>query len=125
MRLHDLIREYTTQTEDGGVDVFFFRVKLARELTAEEIEELKNLLGSYKGDFADVDLFDNEEHSYLEVGAWIGDQGMALRLLALGELLKFWRVMQPRMLPIPEELAKRMAGQGMVSLLPYEEEITT
>lgn len=60
--------------------------------------------------------FDGKEHSYLEIGGDVGDQGAALMTMGLGSLLGAWKLMTPRMLPIPEDLQMQMAGMGMVTI---------
>lgn len=119
-KIHDLIREYTQINNDDGIDVFFFRVRLRRELIEEEIEELKQLITDYQGDFSDINPLDGKEHSYLQVGGWIGDQQLALRLMGLGALLDFWSVMQPNLLPLSPDMRKQMAGQGYISIMPLK-----
>jgi hypothetical protein len=65
-------------TEPADVDVF-------RRLTNEA------LYGAY----ATVDPFDGKEHSYLELGAWIGDQGLAMQYMALGVMLGLFQLLSP------------------------------
>lgn len=57
---------------------------------------------------------DGKEHNYLETGADIGDQGLALTAMGLGSILGLWQL-TPRMLPIGADL--QMAGMGMISIL--------
>jgi len=62
------------------------------------------------------------EHSYFELGGWIGDQGLAMQYMALGKILGLWQVMHPGMIlnvndPAQKQLADQMAGAGMVSIL--------
>lgn len=52
--------------------------------------------------------------SYLHLGPWLGDQGLALRLLALGEHYDCWQVITPERLGITGEQAAVIAGQGFV-----------
>lgn len=62
---------------------------------------------------------DGNEHSYLETGADIGDQGMALQTMGLGHLLGVWQLMTPESMlgkHAPSELKMRMAGAGMVTI---------
>jgi len=58
---------------------------------------------------------DGKEHSYLEVGGDIGDQGIALMTIGLGDV---WKALTPEtIMPfLPEDLKLNMAGQGFVSL---------
>jgi len=61
---------------------------------------------------------DGKEHNYLETGADIGDQGLALMAMGLGHLLGVWKVLAPEtMVPsLPGELKQQMAGHGMISI---------
>lgn len=52
--------------------------------------------------------------SYIEVGAVIGDQGAALRLIALGHVLRLWNVITPATLGMGGEQAREAAGAGWV-----------
>ena len=97
-------------------DMFFFEVAAKGEPDAET---LRKLLQGHTGVHCDCDPLDGSEHSYMEVGGWIGDQGAALQLMGLGVLLDLWNVLTPRMLPgLPDSLMQMMAGQGMVSIVP-------
>jgi hypothetical protein len=97
-------------------DLIFFRVVLRGSPTREEFEHLtkQNLVG----EFTECNPLDGEEHSYLELGAWIGDQGAALQYMALGHLLGAFQLLTPRnMMPgVEDELAMAMAGRGMVAV---------
>ncbi len=113
---------------DGGeeqpsghtADVYFFEVALVE---GADKDVLRKLVESHRGEFAECNLFDGKEHSYIEVGAWIGDQGLALILIGMGFLLGLWRLVTPKMLPgLPKELMDQMAGQGMVSIIAKPED---
>lgn len=76
--------------------------------------------GQHRGAFNECDLFDGKEHSYLEVGGWIGDQGLALMLMGLGTVLGLWKLLTPRTIlgaMADDDLAMRMAGIGYVSIM--------
>lgn len=103
---------------DGG----FFQVSAVdpesgRELvTPREFAEAVGLaLEFVHGEFADI----SREHfekgpSYIELGAWIGDQGRAIKLIALGGNLGLWDVITPSTLGIGGEQAKNFLGMGML-----------
>ena len=61
---------------------------------------------------------DKKEHSYIEIGGDMGDQGVALMTIGLGHLLKAWKALSPDtiLLFLPFGLKQQMAGSGMVSL---------
>lgn len=98
-------------------DMVFFEVCAANDPSADEFRSL--ITASTEGDFCRLDPWDGQEHSYMEVGGWIGDQGLAMQFMALGHLLGLWKVFTPRMLPgIPDDLAMQMAGSGLLSIMP-------
>lgn len=57
---------------------------------------------------------DGKEHSYLQTGGDMGDQGIALMTMGLGAILGLWKLLTPNMLPIPDDLKMQMAGMGYV-----------
>lgn len=65
--------------------------------------------------------FDGKEHSYIEIGAAMGDQGLALMTIGLGHLLGAWKALSPdTVMPfLPEKTKQEMAGGGMVSLTAH------
>jgi hypothetical protein len=103
------------------VNVFFFDVSAFNDPTVEEFVELTK---EHQSDLTeDVNPLDGLEHSYMELGAWIGDQGVAMQYMALGEILGLWKVMHPGKIlnlnnPREKQLADQLAGAGMISILP-------
>lgn len=61
---------------------------------------------------------DGKEHSYLEMGANMGDQGIALMTMGLGKILGVWELLTPKSVlgDIPEDMAMMMAGRGMITV---------
>lgn len=61
---------------------------------------------------------DGNEHNYLECGADVGDQGIALAAMGLGHLLDVWKCLCPEtMMPMLDaETKQMMAGNGMIAL---------
>lgn len=57
--------------------------------------------------------------SYIHLGAIIGDQGLALKLMAVGKVLGWWGLITPRSLGLedPDDI-ERLAGAGYVMLVP-------
>ena len=106
------------QPEGHTADLVFFKVSAKPEASADRLREL--VKANVKGSHCDVDLFDGEEHSYLEIGAWIGDQGVAMTLMGLGSLLGLWDLLTPRtMLPpgiLTDAMVRQMAGQGYMTV---------
>lgn len=101
------------------VDVHFFTVAvnlpMAEENRADILAGIKALPCFQK----------DGEVSYIELGAELGDQEFALRLMGLGEALKIWRVYTPdRVLgdSIPQDMKNEMAGMGFVTV-PWTTEV--
>ena len=102
---------------DHTADLIFFEVAATNN---PDLEEMRDLIKSNtKGEFANVDLFDGKEHSYIELGGWIGDQNLALQLMGLGSLLGLWKLLTPKTILggiADNDLAMKMAGQGYVAI---------
>jgi hypothetical protein len=92
----------------------FFKVSAKNSPKASVLREM--IANARDGAFCNLDPLDGEEHSYLQVGGWIGDQGMALMFMGLGEILGLWKVVQPKLLGLPDDLAMQLAGAGMVCI---------
>jgi hypothetical protein len=54
--------------------------------------------------------------SYIELGAWLGDQHTALIVMALGEHHGLWKVITPATLKSEGEEADTLAGLGYVMI---------
>ncbi|MFA7278945.1 MAG: hypothetical protein WC100_02515 [Sterolibacterium sp.] len=102
--------------EADAADVIFFGVRKSPEATADA---LKAAMADHKGEFFDVDPLDGHEHSYIELGGWIGDQGAALLLIGLGAALGAWKLLTPKTMlgdMCPPDMVQKLAGMGMVSM---------
>jgi hypothetical protein len=98
-------------------DMIFFEVSAGDGANADELKAL--LRENKRGEYGDVDVFDGNEHNYLELGGWIGDQGLALTLMGLGSVLGIWNLLTPKTMLgklIPDDLVQSLAGQGMVAV---------
>lgn len=96
-------------------DIVFFLVSAKDSPDANILRDL--IAANKAGQYCECDLFDGKEHGYMEVGGWIGDQGLAMQLMGLGAVLGLWTLLTPRMLPgLPEPLVMQMAGAGMVTI---------
>lgn len=109
-------------------DVVFFNVGLRNiSVNKEELKErLMYILYKHEGEFNKVNVFDGKEHNFMELGGWVGDQGLALTLMGLGKLLGVWELLTPdNLMPfLDNEVRKKMAGMGMVSVKCFPEVIT-
>ena len=99
----------TQPAEEALVDAHFLWVSVRRAAAEERRRELCALLAEYPA----PDRLAGGP-SYLELGAELGDQGLALRLLALGEVLRLWRLFIPASFGITGDRAEAMAGQGYI-----------
>ena len=106
-----------SQPEGHTVDIVFFEVCKSGDPDAATFRRL--IEGARQGEFCELDPWDGKEHGYIEVGGWIGDQGLALKFIGLGALLGLWTLMTPKILPgLPNDLIMQMAGMGMVTIMP-------
>lgn len=104
------------------VNMYFFDVCAKNDPNKDEFVKL---IDEHQGEFG-LNLFEGE-HSYLQVGGWLGDQGVGMQLMALGKLLGVWDIMHPGMMldlndPRSKVLAEQMAGIGMVSIVQLSSE---
>ncbi len=93
------------------IDLTFFKVAAHPDARKEVLKELT------REEFPQY--FDGKEHNYLEIGADLGDQGLALMFIGLGHLLGCWKALCPEtiMPSLSQEMKTQMAGAGMVSLM--------
>ena len=97
------------------VDMVFFKVAVKG---SPDTEEFKRLSKSLTGDFTDCDPFDGHEHNFMELGGWIGDQGLAMQYMALGVLLGIFKLLSPKtMLGMDGELAVGLASNGLLAVM--------
>jgi hypothetical protein len=131
MTIHDYVVAHTARGEcrcgkcvDRGnrpdpeghtADLFFFPVAA---VAAPDADRFRTLTREHPGDYVSFDPFDGKEHSFIELGGWIGDQGLALQYMGLGVLLGVFALLTPKtMMPfLDEETQRTMAGAGMVSI---------
>ena len=113
--LNEFIENNTAITPPGGggIDVHFFGVQAAEKV---DVERLKYLILNHKGIHCDLSPLDGKEHGYIEIGAWLDSQGMALRLMGLGAALDMWKLRTPKGMGCPPGLADQMAGLGMITV---------
>lgn len=120
MNLLDIIQERTSRVPletPGSIEVGFFGLVLPPPLPT--IDALRAAIQAHRGEFCECNPLDGKEHSYIELGAWVGDQGMALRLMGLGKALGLWNLHTPQTLfgsgldPITRQ---QMAEGGFVTI---------
>jgi len=97
------------------VDCHFIDVGVDKDKAEKYRDELISILKTYP----------NPERleggpSYIEVGGIIGSQDRALQLFAVGEVLKFWKVVTPEKLGITGAKANMLAGSGLVMISGFK-----
>lgn len=110
------VMENATRSTEAGADVHYFKVQKNDSATPEDFI---NVVEAHKGEFNDCDPLDGQEHNYIELGAWAGDQGLALTMMGLGAELGVWKLYTPKGLlgdVVPQAQLDQMAGMGMVSV---------
>ena len=124
--LVDYVIEHTRTIRDhvdapSVVDCHFFRTLVDESFDRERFKRLvADFLATGEGEFGPID------HqrvaggpSYIEWGALIGDQGLAMRMMAAGQIAGLWQVITPRMFGVDGPEADSLAGQGMVMTSGY------
>lgn len=112
-----------SQPNGHTADVQFFKVALKNNPSDADKEIMKNdliqLIKNHKGEFNEVNLFDENEHNFIEIGGWIGDQGLALMLMGMGELLRIWELRTPNKLAkdFSDETKMMLAQTGYVTII--------
>jgi len=109
--------ENPTQPQGHTAELGFFKVAVK---DSPDPQVLRRLITENKaGSWNTVNVFDGQEHNYIELGGWLGDQGAALMLMGLGSLLGLWRLMTPMNvlgLDVDDPLCKQLCGAGMISI---------
>ena len=84
------------------------------------VEEFVTRTKAHVGEFCEVNPLDGQEHSYLELGGWLGDQGLALQYMGLGTVLGVFDLLTPRTLFPPDMVSEdqimKMATNGVVAV---------
>lgn len=95
-------------------DMVFITVGVKQELADEKREELVEALKEYP----EPERLAGGP-SYIESGAHLGSQEMALRLYALGDVLGLWNLILPRTLHVTGDQERELAGRGMILIDGY------
>lgn len=97
------------------IDLGFFKVAAKNNPDKDMFLQLS---GAHNGEFGECDPLDGGEHSYMELGGWIGDQGLAMQYMGLGVLLGVFNLLSPAMLGITSDdpLFMQMLGSGFLSI---------
>jgi len=103
-------------TGNNAVNVVFFDVEVSEKANRDTLRDLVN---KHQGVHNDVAMFDSNEHSYIELGGWVGDQGIALALIGMGAHFELWKLLSPYSVlgdAVTPEQALQMAGMGLMSM---------
>lgn len=108
------------EPDAGWVDVHFFYVSFppladedpyGKELFLSLLDEASK----HPGEFSSLPMDEMAKGlSYITWGGWIGDQGLALRMMALGAHYGVWKIMTPASIGTPPEMRDDLAGSGFV-----------
>jgi hypothetical protein len=108
------------EPQEGFADLGFMCVGAAPTACADEFKALmKGLRGSVS-----LDLFDHQEHSYIEIGSYVGSQEVALIAMGLGSALNIWQLLSPKtviQMDNRSEIGSLMIGNGMLSVIAAKE----
>jgi len=111
---------YTMPHEDEvkdlqKVDCIFITVGVNKQKAEQYQDELVSILN----DYPQPDRLAGGP-SYIEVGGVIGDQGAAIQLFALGEVLGLWKVITGKTFGMSDAEARKLAGMGMLMISGYK-----
>ena len=96
------------QPRGHTADMVFFKIAARDSPKKDEFIDLVTTEFSH--------WLDGEEHSYLEIAADMGDQGIALMTMGLGSLLGAWDLFTPKILTDDADLIQMLAGQGLITI---------
>ncbi len=116
--LHIIIQECTGYPKDPScemVDLVLLKVGVRAEIAEKHKASLIEFLRTYPQPERLA-----QGPSYIEVGAEIGDQGMALALFAVGHVLGLWKIITPMTMGVMGEDARQMAGAGFVMISGFD-----
>lgn len=106
-----------------SIDVYFFSVVTIGNPTVEEFSQVTK---NHKGAFSRLNPLDGDRHWFPQIGAWVGDDSLALRYMALGSSLGLWNLYHPKMLVNFNDLedvklCDKLAQLGLIFIYPLEE----
>lgn len=122
MTLPEYLMKHTTivmpdnQTENDAIDTHFLKVYM---VNSPNVSDFKDLISNYTGEFTTIDPFDGNEHSYIQLGAYLGSQDLALRFMALGQYLDLWEILTPERMfgsSLIQTTIDILAEQGLVTI---------
>lgn len=128
----------TTQTKEGGIEVITIDVMPHKDqlphdpdrhiidMVLCDVAVLKSRAEAARPEI--IRLLESQDAalwaggpSYITIGAALGDQGLAFKLMAVLKVLGMAEVITPMTFGVKGELATKAAGQGYVMLTPMHE----
>jgi hypothetical protein len=112
-----MILETLEDDENGNINMSFFKVSINEKMAEENRQELENFWKNHlKPKLSEQGCNLEKEISYINLGAVMGDQGVALMLMALGEYYEWWTILTPEKMGFEGETARELAGHGLITL---------
>jgi len=110
-------RRVRPEPQGHTADLTFFKVCAK---SSPNPDDMREVVRNHQPVFTDaVDPLDGEEHNYIELGAWAGDQETALRMMGLGSILGLWKLLTPNTILgdlVDEDMKMAMAQRGFVCI---------
>ena len=100
-----------TTVDNEIIDVHYFGVVV---LNSPNVQDFVSLTKEHPSEVVKIDFSDERSYTYIEIGGWLDDQGMALRFMALGQALGVFDLTTPTTMGCPEPMRDEMAGIGYV-----------
>lgn len=112
------LRNYPEGEGPPLIDVHFFKVRFLPYADKDAfLDYLRDMVKPGHGVHNDVTAARlREGPSYIELGGWLGDQHLALYLMALGQHHGVWKVITPATIGLTGLPAADLAGRGFVTL---------
>ena len=104
-------------SSEPGVSLAFFKLIVSGTGCSDT---LRKLVVQHMGEHVELDLFDGAEHGFIEIGARLGSQELALMLIGLGSNLGLWDLLSPRTMfgeSIDHLLERNLAESGLITLV--------
>jgi len=107
-----------------SANLVFFPVALNQDSPPSMEALVKLIQNNYHGINDSLNPLDGAFHSFFEIGSWIGDQALALRLIGMGTLLNIWTLLTPysEFPDIDDEEALRLATNGFIIIATHNPE---
>jgi hypothetical protein len=95
-----------TVIDVGGV----MAVSVSKDASADELRDL--IAQNRGGIYANTNPLDGKPHDFIELGGWLGDQGLALHFMALAEATGLVKLFDEAPVIVERETWNRMTQSG-------------